>query len=450
MVNFIKAIDRVYRVIGWQEVFSLRKYKPSKYCIEEKTNDGVLLYNVLTRELLLLNNNEYRSVYVECEKNKLYDYMIKHWFLIPKDCDESSLCYMFKRAYSKAYKKQKLDNIWSYVIMTTTDCNARCWYCYQSGRYKRNMDAKTALDVAEYIKNTKAGKPQITWFGGEPLYNSEVIDVISEELKKTKMMYSSTMTTNGYLFHKHDMEKIKKLWRLENVQITLDGMQNTYNEIKDYIYPGNAFEQVISNIKYVLDGDIDVRIRLNLSSQNINEMIELVDLLYNNFGSYKRFFVYAHPLFDEDENDTKEIIEERRNVYPKYAEIQNYICDKGIGEHYPLDQVKVNNCMSDNLSTVVINPEGKLTICEHYADAEFIGSIYSTEINHGAIEKWSERYYIDACKECVLYPQCTKIKKCASWKCTPEERMYQEGEIRASMVSFYKKWKNQNEKSRIS
>lgn len=445
MIKLTKIIDRIYRIIGLQELFLLRKYKPIRYCAEEKTEDGILIYNIFTRELILLSNVEYKSIYTSHIRNELYDYMIKHWFLIPEDCDESSLCYMFKRAYSKAYKKQKLENIWSYVIMTTTDCNARCWYCYQGGRYRRNMSTKTALDVSEYIKKTNVGKPQITWFGGEPLYNSKVIDIISEELKKLKMMYSSTMTTNGYLFHTHDMEKIKKLWRLENVQITLDGMQDTYNEIKDYVYPGNAFKQVISNIKYLLDGNIDVRIRLNLSSQNVDEMIELVDFLYDNFGNYKRFFVYAHPLFDEDENDTKERIEERKKVYPKYAEIQKNICDKGIGEHYPLDQIRVNNCMSDNLSTVVINPEGKLTICEHYADAEFIGSIYESEVNHSAIEKWSERYYIDACKECILYPQCTKIKKCASWKCTYEERKFQENEIRESMMNFYKKWKKKNE-----
>lgn len=52
----------------------------------------------------------------------------------------------------------------SYTILTTTDCNARCFYCYELGRSRIPMSEQTAHEIADYIS---APKVNIHWFGGE-------------------------------------------------------------------------------------------------------------------------------------------------------------------------------------------------------------------------------------------------------------------------------------------
>ena len=51
------------------------------YCVEEQVEDGILLYNLLTRELVLLTEEEYQNL---LDNN----YLQKHWFVVPEDTKE--------------------------------------------------------------------------------------------------------------------------------------------------------------------------------------------------------------------------------------------------------------------------------------------------------------------------------------------------------------------------
>lgn len=433
MEKIINQMEQIYSIIGYQEYIPEKNYSLNTYTLKEIIGNDILIYNLITRELLLFNQKEYSNL---CANREEYEYLIKHWFLTPDNADDRSICYLFKQSYKNKYRRKHLDKIFTYIILTTTNCNARCWYCYQNRCSRRDMTEKTAKDVVEFIKKTTAGKAFIHWFGGEPLYNSGVIDLISNELKKEKIPYISTMTSNGYLINEHEIDKIYNLWHLDKIQITLDGMKETYNKTKNYIYSGNAFERVINNIDYLLKGKINMLVRLNLSDDNSEEMISLIDLLYSKFHDFNNLLVYAHPLFEQQNNKSSDL-------YEKYNIIQNYIWSKGFGRNYNLHQKRVTNCMSDNMETVVITPDGNLTLCEHHTDDEYIGNIYDNKINEQIINEWKKPYYIPECDNCILYPQCTKIKKCPVSRCTEQERNYTEKQIRQSILIAYQKYKKE-------
>ena len=138
-----------------------------------------------------------------------------------------------------------------FTVLTTTDCNARCYYCYEKGIRREPMTRETAIAAADYIACASRGeKVRLRWFGGEPLFNREAIDVICGALEQKKICFESAMTTNGfYLDEKTTADAVEK-WNLKNVQITVDGTEKTYNRIKAYIdAEENPYRRVMNNIK---------------------------------------------------------------------------------------------------------------------------------------------------------------------------------------------------------
>lgn len=80
------------------------------------------------------------------------------------------------------------------------------------------------------------------------------------------------------------IQEAKHKWHLRKIQITLDGTKDKYNQIKSYINKEhNPFGRVLRNIREMLDNDIYVTIRLNLSLENYSDLVELVDYLADNF-----------------------------------------------------------------------------------------------------------------------------------------------------------------------
>ena len=113
------------------------------------------------------------------------------------------------------------------------------------------MDSAVAEKTAEYIARHCGGKEvSLSWFGGEPLYNMEAIDIICRRLEDKSVAFHSKMISNGYLFDKEIVRKANEDWKLRNVQITLDGTEDVYNKTKAFIYKGiNAFKRVIGTVQ---------------------------------------------------------------------------------------------------------------------------------------------------------------------------------------------------------
>ena len=100
------------------------------YVVETPCEGGVLLYNLLTFEMVFLTEEEYSQL-TESE------YLKKHWFLIPSHIKEKELAELVKTVLTPA--KENFDKITGYTIFTTTDCNARCFYCFELGRSRIPM-----------------------------------------------------------------------------------------------------------------------------------------------------------------------------------------------------------------------------------------------------------------------------------------------------------------------
>lgn len=332
------------------------------------------------------------------------------------------------------------------------------------------MTEETAHKVAEYIifnyqklqtenpaeKQSEQQEPKkvhISWFGGEPLYNNKVIDIICNRLKEAEAPYRSTMISNGYLFTEEMVAKAKDLWQLGNVQITLDGTEQTYNRSKAYIHrESSAYQRVIRNIGLLLDKEIAVTIRMNIDMHNADDLKSLAHELAERFGGRLGFTCYSHPLFEMSagERNRKHTLASRKEVYLKQQELQAVLEALKLrrpGGKLPKD-LPANHCMADSGKSVVIAPTGEIGLCEHYTENEFFSHIDTPEKKDvSTIRRFAERCEdIDLCNDCAYYPQCIRLKMCEEGAvCFPEIKQQHIDGLRKAMADKYERWKtNEN------
>lgn len=421
MKIIIKADTFTQTIMGTGELSDFR-YRLFKYVLKQKCDGGVLLYNVLSCEMLYLTKEEWD----ERSENEI---LIRKWFLVPEEFEDFSFAKKVKRIRQLVYKtdtRKKLtapiDRFW---ILTTTACNARCFYCHEAGIPHMSMSLETADDILYYILKHGTSDIHIMWYGGEPLYNSDVMDHISQGLLDNGIEFKSSMISNGYLFNDERVHKAKDLWHLEEIQITLDGLEETYNKVKAYITQDyrSPFYVVLDNIEALLNEGINIKIRMNLDGYNVDELFALTDMLLNRFNDYHNCSIYSAPLMEDClGTHYKRTEEKRRYVFQKSFELNSKL-----NQHGKLTRTELAESMNSEMRCIalanvrVIFPDGSFAFCHDYQEGIIEGNIYG---NEPPVERrWEFAKCIPEtveCKNCVRYPQCVRLEKCFNNKCNDE------------------------------
>lgn len=412
-------------------------YRLLKYCIQAPVEEGVLWFNPLTRELLLLSHEEQEN-WAEIE------YLKDHWFIVPEDAQEKEYADLVR--WVLCSRKKKADAITGYTIFTTTDCNARCFYCYEMGRSRIPMSQETARKVVQYIKNHCGGKEvHLAWFGGEPLFNMGVIDTICEGLRQEGITFRSKMISNGYLFNDEVVRRAVERWNLTRIQISLDGTEAVYNRSKAYIYrEGSPYQVVMANIGRLLDASVPVSIRLNMDLYNAENLLALVEELAERFHGKPGLHIYAHHLFDKDKPMAEMHSDEEWDARDRaMARLTEKIAQLGLATRRGIaKKLRSNHCMADSGNAITILPTGDIGLCEHFSENEFIGHIDREGFDKAMIASWKETVpALPECAGCFYYPTCWRLKKCAnSSVCFEQLRRERRRQTEQEMLYEYKKW----------
>lgn len=274
--------------------------KKSLFNISQPSENGVLLYNTFTTSLVELPNNLYTAIFEKSdyslpETSKLYDM----GFLVDDTYDELEAMEKIRCDVIKNSSSQ-IANI---IIAPTLECNAHCFYCFENGYRKGKMSLETADALVQFLeKRWNKEKLGITWFGGEPLLASDIIDYVSKRLTERNIVYGCKITTNGSLFDKQTAQKALELWHVEKVQITIDAVGDKYNRIKNYDkqYP-DAFSLVMQNIQNALSMGINLKIRINFDPNKQDEALEIMNYLLKRFHSATHMKIYFAPIDADDE-----------------------------------------------------------------------------------------------------------------------------------------------------
>lgn len=389
-------------------------YRPMKYLLKTQVEDGLLLYNVVTSEMILLEGEEERLFNgLPAPHDPTMDELIARHFLVPEGFDESKSVEQL-RALLKKLEPSKRVNV--FVILPTTECNARCYYCFQSDHPHCTMTEQIAADTVAYIAEKCKGEPiQIQWFGGEPLVGTKRISQICAGLRERNIQYHSSIISNAYLFDENLIRTAKEEWHLTMAQITLDGTEKVYNETKAYVLPKeNPYQRVLRNIDALLEQRINVSIRLNVTAKNEADLSDLIDELAVRFGGKKGFGGYAHAVHEDVGYDPLSYDGSTR----KWVDAQTSALDaklrekKLLGSNSRLPELSPIQCMADNDSSRMIYPDGTIGKCENSSSRESVGDIYRDIVDEAMYAQYKAVEQIPGCADCPLFPDCVNLKIC--------------------------------------
>ena len=423
MKIIVNGKEKILKLLGTQRLQNVQ-YRKMRFVLQAECSDGILLHNVITGQMVLLDYEESKAIEsLPCTLNDAIRFLVESYYLVPVEYNEKDTVVKLRRILNRLFPRSGVS---SYTIFTTTNCNARCFYCYESNLERINMSERIADKLVKYIidHNPNGKILKLHWFGGEPLVCADRIDQICKALKLQGQKYVSSMTSNGYLFTEAMIERAVNDWKLGSVQITLDGTERIYNKTKSYISAvGSPYQRVIKNICLLIQHNIRVIIRLNLDRHNKDDLYNLIYELDDTIKSHDKIEVYSHVLFEDagfepilrDDNS-------RIELYTCQNELNTLLEKLGLSKnHNSLPSLKTHNCMADIDDSMVVYPDGRLFKCEHVEMGDEFAHIDTDFSNVSGVEKFRIITEKNKCSSCPIYPSCILLKNCQG---VPDKNQY--------------------------
>lgn len=419
MITIVEPVAYVDRLWGKQRICKGETYRLMQYVLRLDHEDKVLLHNVVTGQLVILDQEEQKMIDMlpAAYSPEMESLVAKH-YLVPEGSDEHQQVKNMRDILRKLDEVQGEKPILHYTILPTTACNARCYYCFEQGIKSTSMTEQTADEVVEFIAS-HCGKDKtvtITWFGGEPTVAETRIDQICKGLLEKGVKYRSKMTTNGYLFDQEMVAKAKSLWHLYSLQICVDGTETSYNRIKNYVSAkDNPYQRVMRNIGLLLDQEIGVGLRMNFDLGNYQEFEDVVNDALKRFGKNKFLSVGAHPVIGEYPDCNGEIHHGDDDWFMDAVVEMDDITEKnGVGPPLPrLPFLNGDSCSASTGYSLTIRPDGGISRCaELFGDDQLVGTIKDGITNKTHDDTWRKTADYEMCQQCVLYPHCLRVANC--------------------------------------
>ena len=140
------------------------------------------------------------------------------------------------------------------------------------------MTKETVNQLSQFVKNyyPHIANLYITWYGGEPRLEVDLIKEITQQLKqavKPDCHYEATIVTNGFLLTPSIAQTLKQCG-IKSAQITIDGSKADHDSRRIPPNGKPTFEKILDNISLVSD-ILNITIRINADKTNMLNASEL-------------------------------------------------------------------------------------------------------------------------------------------------------------------------------
>lgn len=363
-----------------------------------------------------------------CEKHvKVIKKLLESGILVYAGADESVL-------YDAKYYEEIYDNRLDLTVLPTGKCNLNCPYCLELeqpfSRNRMTIEAQSALlkFVQKNIKNHN--ELYVSWFGGEPLLETQMIKYLSENMikicKAHLIPYSAEITTNGFLLDNDTFDMLYKQ-KVYNYMITLDGFKEQHDKLRCTHNGTGTYDTILSNLLWIRNNKqyrfahINIRINITRAALNVlDEFIYYIDSLFSNDPRFTFLFIpVKNYSTSKPTDDTFFISDEELHirlhnnaVYTKkfYAEeLKTYLINPGQG------------CLSSRKNSYTITPDLKVyKCCAHYDMRDNNIGYIDLKGNLSINESLHNRWYLinefikrslSSCRDCYYMPACTNNGK---------------------------------------
>lgn len=416
--------------------------KMSKYNFYVYDKDGnLIIYNFLHRlpsltKIMRPDVEKFLTIFpadteihrVSCEKYvEATKTLLKLGVLVDVNTNENIL-------YESKYYDELFDRKLFLTILPTGDCNFRCSYCFEAeqhmSRVAMSENAKSAVCkfIQKQIHNYTA--LHVSWFGGEPLVQSQIIKNLSENIikicKARCIPYSAEIVTNGFLLDASMFDMLYKL-NVYTYMVTIDGFKEQHDKLRYTCSGMGTYDTIMKNLLRIKNNKqykfARVTIRVNVTKNLMNvldEFINYIDSLFTDDSRFSFVFVPAED-FSKTKSSENDIFVDgnefssrllKNEVYTKklYPGIlNNYIINPGQG------------CIASMKNSYVIASDSKVYKCSTHYDME-VNNIGYLDKNGDILidEAFHNKWYLaskavqdvsSACKDCFYLPACSDRRK---------------------------------------
>lgn len=345
----------------------------------------------------------------------------KGGFLIEPGVDEEAI---LKHRYYRFKYNTRVMNL---TIAPTLGCNLACPYCFESAALHPGtapvMSADTCCALCRFVERNARflRNLHVTWFGGEPLLVPDTIEELSRELIRVAtahdIRYTANIVTNGVLLDaRADMVQRLRDWRVENVQVTLDGPAEVHNRRRALRGTGKGtFDRILDNVGVLEDAGIATTLRINVDKENEATIESLLLVLVER--GLKTPSLYAAPINADTPGCTSmsgHCLTNRRFLARKRA-LRAKAMSLGLNAMSERPDNLVMCCGAGMAKTFVIDPDGDLYKCwqEIGVKSTRIGTLRQPDAKQGRMEEMRKIRWLTwdpfanpECRACPVLPVC--------------------------------------------
>lgn len=355
----------------------------------------------------------------EYEYNKIKKYVTSLIYNYNMFCYDEENCYNSELTIDEVKELTYTTPLSQLILIVTEDCNLRCEYCIYSDKYpkdivykplKMNFEiAKGAIDTyfemhRERKKHGLNKEANISFYGGEPLLNFDLIKRTVEYVKNIDPNTIFYITTNGTIMN----NEIAEFIATNNFIVTfsLDGYKDNHDRNRVNINNEKTFDTILRNIKRLQKARKEAQnsnpISFNCCYDLYTDLEKVIGFFEQHYNEFDPFFITYAPIkqydttyykwcderyknneiyekgivFKSRDNIENKLLYEENisNEYQKVAaplflgELSYYIRSKN-NEHGILR----NSCLP--LSKMAVTPEGKIVLCEKICEKYPVGDV---------------------------------------------------------------------------
>jgi uncharacterized protein len=260
--------------------------KPSSYNFYFPIEaNGAVLFNSRTgaamaadeatsRAIVLLLQDPQRAASTGPNFCRTKEVLVREGFLVANDFDE-----LGEIRGRRAARQAEIGGL-SLTVAVTLACNFRCVYCYQSHPVE-NMELGTADALLRFAieRLAPATSLDVTWFGGEPLLNVEIIEYLTRRFRaicdEKGCSYKATMITNGYRLTAKMARRLAGS-DIGDYQISIDGERDYHDRQRPLAGGQGTFDVLMKNLSTMANEVSSITVRINLLRDNIDSAMRLV------------------------------------------------------------------------------------------------------------------------------------------------------------------------------
>ncbi len=256
------------------------------------------------------------------------------------DCKNMEVYYKSNRL-NFTFKRYEISTLY---LKITSNCNMNCKYCFQLND-KKNKYIPMLQNYKKLLENAIETYDKVVIFGGEPFLKENLENISFLFTFRKKFFFYSNGVFDS-MIRKFIIDSKKTI---DKIVISIDGTKNTHNKRRQSSI--NTFDKITDNIEILLKNSIEIIVQINIDSENINNIDNILNYFVDNFYYKDITIVLNRVLHTNNEIRELRLLEKYINLRNKYNRLDLRVNSTILGKlanffergYYSKDRCNITN-----------------------------------------------------------------------------------------------------------